>query len=321
MAYHVNFPADHELHAGFQYHTVAQNPVLAQADVILAIDSDVPWIPSVNRPSAGAAIYCVDVDPLKTQMNMWHVPARRFAAASARVAVEQIARFVRDHDLADPAVVGARREAAAHTHQQEQAERAGREHPRDDGAITAEYLTACVRRLLEDEDALVLTEVVTNSKIVAEHLRPNRPGSVIHHGGAALGWAGGAAVGAKLAAPGQTVVSLVGDGCYLFGVPSSAQWVARRYGTPALTVIYDNRGWAAPKFSTLQVHPDGAAAAAGDFGTSFEPEVDLPGVARAAGAYGVTVSDPGELPQVLKDALAVVRGGRSAVISVQLPPV
>jgi acetolactate synthase I/II/III large subunit len=162
---------------------------------------------------------------------------------------------------------------------------------------------------------------VTNSKIVAEHLRPNRPGSVIHHGGAALGWAGGAAVGAKLAAPGQTVVSLVGDGCYLFGVPSSAQWVARRYGTPALTVIYDNRGWAAPKFSTLQVHPDGAAAAAGDFGTSFEPEVDLPGVARAAGAYGVTVSDSGELAQVLKDALAIVRGGRSAVISVHLPPV
>jgi thiamine pyrophosphate-dependent acetolactate synthase large subunit-like protein len=36
---------------------------------------------------------------------------------------------------------------------------------------------------------------------------------------------------------------------------------------------------------------------------------------------GVTVSDPGELPQVLKDALAVVHGGRSAVVSVQLPPV
>ena len=104
-------------------------------------------------------------------------------------------------------------------------------------------------------------------------------------------------------------------------MPSSAQWVARRYGTPALTVIYDNRGWAAPKFSTLQVHPDGAAAAAGDFNVSFEPEVDLPGVARAAGAYGVTVSDPGELPGVLKDALAVVHGGRSAVVSVQLPPV
>jgi acetolactate synthase-1/2/3 large subunit len=321
MAYHVNFPADHELHAGFQYHTVAQNPVLAQADVILAIDSDVPWITAVNRPSAGAAIYCVDIDPLKAQMNMWHVPARRFAAASARVAVGQIARFVRDNNLADPSVVEVRRAAAARAHDREQAERAGREQPPDDGTITPEYLTACVRRLLDGEDALVLTEVVTNSKVVAEHLRPNRPGSVIHHGGAALGWAGGAAVGAKLAAPGRTVVSLVGDGCFLFGVPASAQWVARRYGAPALTVIYDNRGWAAPKFSTLQVYPEGAAAAAGDFGVSFEPEVDLPGVARAAGAYGVTVSDPAELPQTLKGALAIVHGGRSAVVSVQLPPV
>ena len=115
---------------------------------------------------------------------------------------------------------------------------------------------------------------------------------------------------------------LTGDGSFLFGVPSSAQWVARRYGTPSLTIIYDNRGWAAPKFSTLQVHPDGAAAQADDFHVSFEPEVDLPGVARAAGgAYGVTVSDPGELPGVLKDALAVVQGGCSAVVSVQLPPV
>jgi hypothetical protein len=40
-----------------------------------------------------------------------------------------------------------------------------------------EYLTACVRRLLETQDALILTEVSTNSKAVAEHLRANRPGS------------------------------------------------------------------------------------------------------------------------------------------------
>jgi thiamine pyrophosphate-dependent acetolactate synthase large subunit-like protein len=33
------------------------------------------------------------------------------------------------------------------------------------------------------------------------------------------------------------------------------------------------------------------------------------------------VSDPEELPQVLKDALAVVQGGRSAVVSVHLPRV
>jgi acetolactate synthase-1/2/3 large subunit len=168
----------------------------------------------------------------------------------------------------------------------------------------------------------VLTEAVTNYQVVAEHLRASRPGSLLGSGGSSLGWAGGGAVGAKIAYPERTVVALVGDGSYLFGVPSSAQWLARRYGAPALTVIYDNRGWAAPRFSTLQVHPAGAAAASGDFHSSFDPAADLAGIAAAAGgAYGVTVSDPYELPGVLKDALAVVHGGRSAVVSVQLPPV
>jgi acetolactate synthase I/II/III large subunit len=321
MAYHVNFPYDNPLHAGYQYHSVSQNPVLAEADVVLVIDSDVPWISAVNRPSDDAAIYYVDIDPLKSQMQLWHVPARVFAAANSKVAVEQIAAYVRDNDLADPAAVRQRRAAALSRHQRALAEQEAAEQPKD-GVITSEYLTACVRRLLEGEDALVLTEVITNHRIVEEHLRPSRPGSVLHHGGGSLGWSGGAAVGAKLACPERTVVSLVGDGSFLFSVPSSALWVQRRYGTPALTIIYDNRGWAAPKFSALQQHPDGAAAAADDFHVSFEPEVDLPGVALAAGAgFGGTVSDPDQLPQALKAALAAVHAGQSAVVSVHLPRV
>ena len=321
MAYHVNFPHDNPLHGGYQYHSVSQNPLLAEADVVLVLDSDVPWIPAVNRPSAGAAIYYVDADPLKSQMQLWHVPARLFATANSKAAVEQIAAYVRDHGLVNEPAVSERRAAAVTRHRRALAEREAAEQPKDD-VITAEYLTACVRRLLDGEDALILTEVVTNSKAVQEHLRPNRPGSVLHHGGGSLGWSGGAAVGAKLAYPERTVVSLVGDGSFLFSVPASALWVQRRYNTPALTVIYDNGGWAGPKFSTLMVHPDGAAARAGDFYASLEPEVDLPGVALAAGAgFGATVSSLDELPQVLKDALATVHSGRSAVVSVQLPSV
>ena len=99
MAYHVNFPFDHPLHAGYQFHSVAQNPVLAEADVILVLDSDVPWIPAINKPSPGAAVYYVDVDPVKPQIMTWYTPARRFAAASTKLAVEQIAEYVRDNVL------------------------------------------------------------------------------------------------------------------------------------------------------------------------------------------------------------------------------
>ena len=66
--------------------------------------------------------------------------------------------------------------------------------------------------------------------------------------------------------------------------------------------------------SQTQISPSGAAASRDDFHVSFEPEADLAGVAAAAGgAYAATVADPDELPGVLKDALAVVRGGRSAL--------
>lgn len=179
----------------------------------------------MNRASGDAAIYYVDVDPLKSQLQMWHVPARRFAAANSKAAVAQLA--------------------------------------------------ACVRRLA-GEDAIVLTEVVTNSRAVAEHLRPSGPGSVVHHGGGSLGWTGGAAVGAKLAYPERMVVSLVGDGSFLLGVPSSALWVQRRYDTPSLTIIYDNCGWAGPKFSALHVHPSGAAARFDDFHAMPIRPPDLP---------------------------------------------
>jgi acetolactate synthase I/II/III large subunit len=320
-AFCVNFPGDHPLHAGYQFTTSGPNQLLAEADVILVLDSDVPWIHATSRPSPDAAIYTVDIDPLKASMSMWHVPARRIAAADTKVAVEQIARFVRDNVLFEAGEVETRRMVITAAGAARRAALDSLEQP-EAGVITPEYLTACVRELLAGTDALVLTEAITSYPVVAEHLRASRPGSLLGSGGGSLGWTGGGAVGAKLAAPERAVVCLVGDGSFLFGVPSSAQWVARRYATPALTVIYDNRGWASPKSSTLAVHPDGAAAAADDFHVSFEPEADLPGVAAAAGgAYGATVSDPGELPGVLKDALAVVHGGRSAVISVQLPSV
>jgi acetolactate synthase I/II/III large subunit len=321
-AFCVNFPGDHPLHCGYQFTTTEQNPVLAQADVILVVDSHVPWIPTNNRPAPDATIYVVDVDPLRPTVPMWQIPARRLAAADSKVALGQIVSLLRDEILFEEGEVEVRRVQVSAASHARRAALDSLERPQD-GVITPQYLTACVRDLLAGTDSLVLTEAITSYQVVADHLRPSVPGSYLGSGGGSLGWTGGGAVGAKLASPPErTVVSLVGDGSYLFGVPSSAQWVARRYDAPSLTVIYDNRGWAAPKFSTLRVHGQGAAAAADDFPVSFEPEADLPAIAAAAGgAYAATVDDPDELPGILKDALAVVRGGRSAVISVHLPPV
>lgn len=312
---HVNFPADHPLHWGFQWNDQNHNPLLEEADVVLVLGSDVPWIPTKNRPNARARVFVVDEDPLKDQMPLWHVPAEVFARADLGTAVRQLSRRVAES--ADAEAVARRRERAAAEHDRLYAARAGREAP-DGETITPEYLVACVREAIDD-DTLVLTEAITNYPVVSWHLRRNAPGSLLGSGGGSLGWAIGAAIGAKLAAPERTVVSLVGDGSYLFGVPSSVFWMARRYDAPSLTVVFDNNGWNAPKASALGVHPDGTAARRNDFGVHFTPQADLPGIAEAAGgAWGRTVKAADELKDGLAEALAVVRSGRSAVLAVQV---
>jgi acetolactate synthase I/II/III large subunit len=315
----MNFPADHPLHWGYQWNTPDQNSLLAEADVIVVAGSDVPWIPSRNRPARGAQIYVVDVDPLKQQMPLWHVPARRYAQADLALALRQVSARLAERGRLDGAAVAARAARSRDVHDTQRARWAAREHPAADGTITPAYLVACVRDAI-GPDALVLTEAITNFQVVSEHLAASRVGSLLGSGGGSLGWAGGAAVGAKLAAPERTVVSLVGDGTYLFGIPSSAQWMARRYGAPSLTVIFNNAGWKAPALSTIAVHPAGLVAGGG-FSASFAPEADLPGVAAAAGgAYARTVTSADRLPKILNEALDHVRRGRSAVVSARVPP-
>jgi acetolactate synthase I/II/III large subunit len=316
----LNFPADHPLHQGFHWNRPGQHPVLAQADVILVLGSDVPWIPGQNRPASSARIFMVDIDPVKTQLPLWYIPATRYALADLGVAVRQLTARLGQRGRLDTAAVAARAGRLASQHRAQRAEWADRERPADEDVITPEYLVACVRDAV-GPDAVVLTEAVANYPVVSEHLRSRRPGTLFGSGGGSLGWAGGAAVGSKLAVPERTVVSLVGDGSYLFGIPASAQWLARRQQAPSLTVIFDNQGWRAPFLSTSVVHPDGAAVRAG-FAASFQPEADLAEVAAAAGgAYARTVSAAARLPETLREALAQVAAGRSAVVSVHIPPV
>jgi acetolactate synthase-1/2/3 large subunit len=316
----VSFPDDHRLHLGYQWNRPAQNPHLAEADVIVVLGSDVPWIPAHNRPDPAARIFVIDLDPIKIGLSLWHVPAARYARADLATAVRQLTARLTERGRLDPDAVADRSARTGAAHDAQRAEWARLERPAADGTITPEYLVACVREAI-GPDALVLNEAISNYHVVTEHLRASRPGSLLNSGGGSLGWAGGAAIGAKLAAPDRTVVSLVGDGSYLFGVPSSAQWMARRYGAPSLTVIFDNQGWKTPSLSTQSVHPRGRVAAGG-FAASFQPGADLPGIAAAAGgAYARTVTVADQLPPVLSAALAEVRNGRGAVISARLPPV
>lgn len=316
---HVNYPADDALHQGTQWNEQRPNPVLAAADVILVIDSDVPWIPLVNPPRADAAIYHIDVDPLKPHMPLWHIPARRTWCADAATALGQLAQQL-ERTRIDDGLVAERTAHYAQLHDQHHRALLARERAGGD-AITPEYLTACVRRRV-DAQTIVLSEGISNYQAISEHLMATRPGSLLTSGGSSLGWHGGAAIGVKLARPDHTVIALTGDGSYLFSIPAAVHWMARRYATPFLQIIYNNGGWKSPRLSMLALHPSGHGSRADDLGVRFPQPPDHAAIAAAAGgAFARTIRHAGELEAALDAALdAVRRERRAAVLDVMLPP-
>jgi acetolactate synthase-1/2/3 large subunit len=316
---HVNYPHDDALYQGSHWNQPFQNPALAAADVVLVIDSDVPWVPRNSRPAAGAVLYHVDVDPLKQSMPLWYIKARRSFQADAATALRQLNAHL-DGLQIDGEAVDRRRRHYAGEHAGRAADLARREAAPAD-IITPEYLTACVRRQIGAE-TIVLNEGITNYHAISDHIAKATAGTMFASGSSSLGWNGGAAIGAKLANPAATVVALTGDGSYMFSQPSTVHWMARKYKTPFLQVVYNNRGWKAPKFSALALHPDGYASRAADIDVSFDPPPDYAAIAVAAGgAHGRTLREPREVEGAIAEALRVVRDeGRSAVVDAWLAP-
>jgi acetolactate synthase I/II/III large subunit len=311
---HLSFPHDNPLYQGSHWNEKRQNMALAEADVVLVIDSDVPWIPTINKPARDAKIFHIDVDPLKQQMPLWYIGAERIYRADGEVALRQLNSHL-DTQKIDESAVAERRGHYEQRHRERLTQLRRAEQPQGD-SITAEYLTACVGRAIGPE-AIVLSEGVTNFHNVANHSGRTKPGTLMTSGGGSLGWNGGAAVGVKLAKPDAFVTAMTGDGTYMFTIPSTVHWMAKRYKTPFLQVIYNNGGWRAPRLSAMGVHPHGLASQGDDIAIAFDPPPDYAGIAAAAGgAHGETIKRVDEVEAAVARAVRVVREeGRSAVIN------
>jgi acetolactate synthase-1/2/3 large subunit len=184
------------------------------------------------------------------------------------------------------------------------------------GPITADEVADAVRELIT-ERTVVVFEAPTCTELIPTRLKLSRPGSYYNSGGAGLGWGLNACIGLKLAQPEAEVIAMVGDGCYMFGVPTSAFWVANAYRTPFLTIIFNNGGWNAPKFSTLGVHPEGNAKRNDTYWVTVGEGARFADIAAAAGgAEPFRVTEREKLGETLRCAMQTVRSGRSAVVDV-----
>ena len=309
----LSFPYDHPLHLGDDPH-----PVMVDADLIVAIDTDAPWLAGSGRPRSGTKVYVINEDPLQESIPLWYIPADCFIRADSGVVLEQILGRLSASTDAD-ARIEARVEAA--TTRSRQLRESWQQAVAMDvaaGKLTPASVSHVLAGLI-DENTIVVNEAISEAPTVWKHLPRRRPGTVYGNRGTSLGWSGGGALGVKLASGDRTVVSIVGDGTFFFSVPSSTYWIADRYGIPLLTVVLDNGGWNATKRNLKLQHEGQSADRSDRYWVNLQQSADFPAIAAAAGnAWGETVTEFNALEGALRTGLTKVAEGTPAVVSVRL---
>lgn len=307
---HLNFPTSHPLHLGF-------NPTayLKNADVVLVIDTDVPWLPTVVSPKDSACIIQLGYEPLYNRYPIRGHAVDIALAAQPAATLRLLTEEVLPYQTHAAQKIASRFETVRAEHKQQREEwGAEAETVKGDKPIDSVWLSACINQVVDAE-----TILINEYDLVPTQVDLTAPGSFFGPSPAAgLGWGIGAALGAKLAAPEKTVIAAVGDGSYLFNVPTSCHFVSQAYNLPILVVVFNNQCWGAVRGATTSVHPEGWAVKTNHFPLSeLSPTPAYEVICQANGGYGERVEEPDAVLPALKRALRVVKEERrQAVLNV-----
>jgi len=294
---HLCLPADHPCHLGYD-----AGPFLDSADAILVLECDVPWVPSLKAPQPECKVIHLGVDPLFSRYPIRGFPCDLAITGAPAGALPELGAALDRHVIGSK--VSERRQRLAQRREkllggwQKTADSAADMRP-----IHMAWASACIARVKPD-DAILVNEYT----LMQEHCGSNLAGSYFGSSPASgLGWGGGAALGAKLAAPDRLVIAVLGDGSHLFGNPVAVHHASAMHKLPVLFVVMNNSMWGAVRRATMGMYPQGEAVR-----SNKPPLIDLDElpafeqVCSAAGGYGERVEDPAALPAALERAIHAV---------------
>jgi acetolactate synthase-1/2/3 large subunit len=294
---YLSLPSSHVMNLGYD-----PSRLLAEADLILVLESDVPWMPGRAMPAEHCKIIQCGYDPLFQQ-----IPIRGFACdlgiTGGTAAILKALTQALDDEI-DAALVAARRRwvdekrAALQNEWKTAREAAAKRVP-----IHLAWVSHCLNQA-KDPATIVINEY----RLSLEHCGFEQPESFFGSSSASgLGWGAGAALGAKLAAPERPVVAVLGDGAYLFSNPAAVHHAAALHELPVLFVIVNNSMWNAVRQSAIAMYPKGRTAKSNDAPLMRLEKLPLfEQICTAAGGYAERVEDPAALPAAMQRALAIV---------------
>ena len=297
---YMNFPTDHPCHQGF-----LPDRLLPRADVVLVIDCDVPWYPNHVKPQESAAVIQVGIDPLYSRYPIRGFRSDLTLQGEPAVVMTELARALACHPGRDEEGIRERKGQLRDMHDEmwrqwkESATKAAAECPLD-----FEWVSYQVNRILGED-----TVLVNEYDMHLTQLESRRPGSYFGtpHAGY-LGWGVGAALGVKLASPEKTVVVTVGDGSYMFSVPSACHFSSAAYQLPILVIVYNNQCWNAVKRAARTLHPKGWSARTNEYPLGeLQTTAHFEKICEAFGGYGERVESPDQVGPALQRAFHVVK--------------
>jgi acetolactate synthase-1/2/3 large subunit len=162
-----------------------------------------------------------------------------------------------------------------------------------------------------DENTTITIDGGDIGVAASRHLAAERPGSQLSNASTlgALGPGLPFAIGAKVAAPDDTVINVIGDGA--FGIGAMEMDTAIRHDLPLICVIGNDQSWGMIERGQVQLFGEDRLVAAKLGDRPYEKMVE------ALGGYGERVEDPDEIRPALERARD---SGRPACLNVLLDP-
>jgi acetolactate synthase-1/2/3 large subunit len=285
-------------------------PLLKDADLVIVFDTDVPWLPSKESPSVQARIVQIGEDPLHSRLPMRSFPSDLTLTATCLSVLEALEAALSDRPMPHVGERAARlreRSQALHAGWRREVEQAGQARE-----ITLPWLNHCLRDVIDDQ-----TKIISEYSFRQEYCPLRTPGSLFALSSAGgLGWGFPAALGVRLASPESLVVSVLGDGAYMFANPTACHYTSQMQNLPVLTIIYNNALYGAVRHATLDMYAHGVAAEANGRYLADLPAPAFEKIVAAHDGHGERVEHPADLPAALQRAATAVRAGQQALVNV-----
>ena len=306
------FPRGNSLHAGSELGQLA-----ADADLVVLLGCRSPWYPPSAKPG-NATVLVIDEVPHRPHMAYQVLTADHYVGGAMAPTLRAIIARLHQWGIHEEAVE-ARRERLTAVHAASETARLAAESKAlaAEGPVDPAAVVATLRELIGN-DAMVVDETITHSRVVSRHLMAATPGRYGYVQGG-LGQGLGVALGTKLAVGERLVVLTVGDGSWLYNPVPQGLMASAQYGLPLLVVVFNNKKYLSMRFNLTRAYPEGVYVRDGSgYGVDLSAQPDAAVVASACGAAGFTVTTTPELGPTLEKAIATVRAGQTAVVNVHL---